>query len=247
MMVTTSNGNVIAERWGTQKPQILALHGWGRTHRDWEPSLGTLPTIAVDLPGFGSSPAPNEKQGSAWYAQQVAPFLQDHGPMIVVGHSFGGRVAAHLGRAHPDLVAGIVLTGAPLVRTQPPIKPKLTVRIAKTLTQRGLLPKSILENFKNKHGSPDYRAAQGVMRDVLVTVLHENYDTELVGLSCPVHLVWGEHDTAANVDVAVAITERVPHAQLDVVKGEAHSLSGLMGDRIRSAVDTLLTDLEGSL
>lgn len=246
MKVTAANGRVIAERWGTEAPQVLALHGWGRTHRDWQPSLGTLPTLAVDLPGFGDSAPPDEPQGSAWYADQVAGLAEQHGPLVVVGHSFGGRVAVHLARTNPDAVRGIVLTGAPLVRTRPPVKPSLAVRLAKALGNRGLLPASVLEAQKAKHGSADYRAANGVMRDVLVTVLHENYDTELTSLQCPVHLVWGEHDTAAPVEVAVAIKDRVPQAVLNVVKGEAHPLSGGLGDHIRTAVDTLLTAQEGA-
>lgn len=239
-MVTSPNGSVIAERWQGDPPTVMALHGWGRTHRDWHPSLGSLPTVAVDLPGFGMSPPPATPQGSQWYADEVTPLLEKYGPLVLVGHSFGGRVAAHVAAQHPELVRGVVLTGAPLVRTAPPPKPSLSVRIAKTLTTRGLLPTSLADKLKQRHGSPDYRAAQGVMRDVLVTVLHENYDAPLKAIQCPVHLVWGQHDTAAPIACAQAIAALIPNAELTVVPGEGHNLSGPLGDHIRSAVDALI-------
>lgn len=244
-MITASGGTVIAQKWGakdewaTDPTPVLAMHGWARTHRDWQPSLGDLPTLSVDLPGFGDSPAPSEPQGSAWYASQVAPLLEQYGPAVVVGHSFGGRVAVHLASSHPKLVKGLVLTGAPLVRTAPPVKPKRVVQIAKALNARGILPESVMENLRNKHGSPDYRAATGVMRSILVRVLQENYDAQLRAIQCPTHLVWGENDTAATTKTAQAIAARIPTATLNVVSGEAHLISGKLGDHIRAAVDEL--------
>ena len=43
--------------------------------------------------------------------------LDDLAPgAVVLGHSFGGRVAVHLAPARPDRVGALVLTGVPLVR-----------------------------------------------------------------------------------------------------------------------------------
>lgn len=239
-MVTVSNGQVIAQRWGTSPSTVLSFHGWGRTHADWRPSLGSLPTTSVDFPGFGQSRPPSEVQGSRWYAQQVAPLLDD-GPKVLVGHSFGGRVAVHLAHMRPDDVKAIVLTGAPLVKTSAPPKPKLAVRAAKFLNKRGILPDSVMEAQKQKHGSADYRAAQGVMREVLVRVLHENYDEQLRALNCPVSLVYGELDTAAPPAVAHAIGRLCSQATVDIVPGQGHALSGPLGDRIAAAVKEHLT------
>lgn len=239
-MVTVSNGQVIAERWGDAPSSVLALHGWGRTHADWRPSLGKFPTTSVDFPGFGQSRPPQSVQGSRWYAEQVAPLLDD-GPKILVGHSFGGRVAVHLAQLRPDDVTAVVLTGAPLVRVSEPPKPKLAVRAVKFLNKRGIIPDSVMEAQKQKHGSADYRAAQGVMREVLVRVLHENYDEQLRALSCPVSLVYGELDTAAPPAVAQAIRRLCTQATVEIVAGQGHALSGPLGDRIASAVSDHLT------
>lgn len=238
-MVTISGGQVIAERWGQAPSRVVALHGWGRTHADWRPSLGHMDTTSVDFPGFGQSRPPSSPQGSRWYAQQVAPLLDD-GPKVLVGHSFGGRVAVHLAQMRPQDVQAIVLTGAPLVRTTTPPKPKLAVRAVKFLNKRGIIPDSLVEAQKQKHGSADYRAAQGVMREVLVKVLHENYDEQLRALKCPLSLVYGELDTAAPPAVAHAIKARCDHASVEIVPGQGHALSGPLGDRIEAAVQGYL-------
>ena len=62
------DGAVMAERIGTGTPAVLALHGWGRNRSDLVPALTGLDALAVDLPGFGASPAPDRAWGSADYA-----------------------------------------------------------------------------------------------------------------------------------------------------------------------------------
>lgn len=235
-----STDTVIAERWGLPDSKILSLHGWGRSHSDFKPSLGDLDTTSVDLPGFGNSPAPDVPWSSRQYAEAVAPLLTAGSPKVLVGHSFGGRVAVHLAQMFPDDVRGLVLTGAPLARVTPPRKPSWSVRLAKALHARKLMSDARMEALRDKHGSADYRAAQGVMRDILVKVLHEDYTEQLAAVAAPTRLVWGEHDTAASVEVAHKIAELIDGAQLTVVPGEAHPLSGAMGDHIRVAVQQLM-------
>ena len=52
-----------------------------------------------------------------------------------------------------------------------------------------------LEACKKRHGSEDYRRAEGVMRDVLVKAVNENYEEQLQGLKVPVDFVWGGSDS----------------------------------------------------
>ena len=50
-----------------------------------------------------------------------------------------------------------------------------------------------MEEQRRKHGSADYRDAEGVMRDTLVRLVNEDYRDLLPGISAPVELVWGAH------------------------------------------------------
>ena len=77
--------------------------------------LDGLDALALDLPGFGgASPEPAEAAGAAGYAELVAPALDACAERVVVlGHSFGGRVAVNLAAHRPERVAALVLTGVP--------------------------------------------------------------------------------------------------------------------------------------
>ncbi|WP_310600435.1 alpha/beta hydrolase [Desulfobulbus sp.] len=95
---------------------IVLLHGMKFQAATWR-ELGTLEVLAelglrvlaVDMPGFGRSPACDLAPVEA-----LARFLDrlDLGQTILVGPSMGGRIALEFAIAHPGQVAGLVLVGA---------------------------------------------------------------------------------------------------------------------------------------
>ncbi|PLS75538.1 MAG: hypothetical protein CYG61_06790, partial [Actinobacteria bacterium] len=231
MLSAFASGRLFGVVYGAGAPSVLALHGWGRSGADFDATLQDLDAVALDLPGFGATPAPPEPWGAAEYAQAVAAVLDELAtPIVVVGHSFGGRVAVHLAAAEPERIAALVLTGVPLVRAPgaaaTPRRPALGYRVARALHRRGLLPEDRMEALRRRHGSPDYRAATGVMRDVLVRAVNETYEEQLAAITCPVELVWGDDDPEVPLAVAEAAAARVAGgagaASLTVVPGAGH-------------------------
>jgi pimeloyl-ACP methyl ester carboxylesterase len=242
MLRSFDAGRLFGARTGSSPPWTLALHGWRRTHRDFDAVLGALPAtpeggpeppldaVALDLPGFGASPPPPEGWGSNGYARAVVPVLESMAeeagsPVVVLGHSFGGRVAVRLAAGWPDLVAGLVLSGVPRLaqvgagaRRAP-----LPLRLAKQAHRRGLLPGATVERLRYRYGSADYRQAVGVMREVFVRLVNERYDEDMARLEGPVELVWGERDTEVPVEVARAAADLLDgRANLTLCPGAGH-------------------------
>lgn len=103
------------------RPQILMIHG---SPGDWSGYLeymrrGDLleraDVIAVDRPGYGASNAGLALPDLKAQAASLAPLLRRLaavGPVLVVGHSYGGPVAVRLAVDYPDAVAGLVLIAA---------------------------------------------------------------------------------------------------------------------------------------
>jgi pimeloyl-ACP methyl ester carboxylesterase len=84
-------------------PPLLLLHGVGSQWQMWEPVLATLArerdVIAVDLPGFGESPALEGEPTVAALASAVAGHIAALGleRPDVAGNSLGGGIALELG------------------------------------------------------------------------------------------------------------------------------------------------------
>ena len=232
---------MLAEKSGSTPPAVVALHGWGRDGGDFATILSGLDAVSIHLPGFGPAPAPDTAWSTEQYAQLVADAITAYAPVIVIGHSFGGRVAVRLAARRPELVRGLVLTGAPLVRPAPSVKPPLVFRLARWANARGLLSDARIDELRNKRGSSDYRIAQGVMRGVLVTAVNENYDDDLAALQCPVSMVWGEHDTAAPTEAGRVAAERCG-ARFRVVAGAEHLLTGDLELSVREELMTMLRE-----
>jgi len=248
MLRAFARGRLMGEAFGAGAPTVLALHGWSRSHRDFSavlapPGAEPLDAIALDLPGFGATPAPPEAWGSREYAELVAEVLEEMAtPVVVLGHSFGGRVAVELAAARPDGVAALVLTGVPMIRPDGRgRRAPWPFRAGRLLHRAGLIPEARMEALRRRYGSPDYRAAEGVMRQVLVRVVNERYDDALGALRCPVTLVWGDDDAEAPVDMARIVARDLDNARLVVVGGAGHltplSVPGALRDAVVECLD----------
>ncbi len=215
------------------------MHGWGRDRRDFDEVLEGLDSIAIDLPGFGASPEPVEATGAGGYAEQVAPVLDDFDePAVVVGHSFGGRVAVNLAVLDPQRIRAMVLLGVPLLRrtTKGGRASPLPYRLIRSLHRFGWVDDDRLERVRQRYGSSDYRAATGIMRDVLVTVVNESYEPQLREIRQPVHLVWGGEDREVPIAVAEQAVDLLGSAQLTVLEGVGHHVCLEAPEAVRAAV-----------
>jgi pimeloyl-ACP methyl ester carboxylesterase len=104
---------------------VVLLHGLGSRREDW---LATARILArhhrvslVDLPGHGvgDMPEPFSLERATTALDRSLAELPD-GPVILVGHSLGGLIAASEAIAHPARVRGLVLVEAAL-RPQLPV------------------------------------------------------------------------------------------------------------------------------
>jgi pimeloyl-ACP methyl ester carboxylesterase len=109
-------------------PTIVLVHGWGLAHLSYKRAAQALAArgfrvLIPDLPGFGrSTELPLRKVTLGSFAETLEGFLVKMterldegalaGPVHVVGHSFGGAVAARLAHDAPELVSSVVLVDA---------------------------------------------------------------------------------------------------------------------------------------
>lgn len=225
-------GNIFGQAYGDGPARVLWLHGWGRTGGDFAAAANQLAregvaSVALDLPGFGASPLPSTAGGSELYARLLEPVLDqlDASPVVLVGHSNGGRVATSLTLARPERVRALVLSGAPLVRLAAARRAPWAYRVVRALHRRGVVSDARMESSRQRYGSSDYRNATGLLREILVASVNESFETRLARVAVPVALVWGANDHDVPLDVAERIETALvasPDVVLDVVADTGH-------------------------
>ncbi|MFF3749688.1 alpha/beta fold hydrolase [Streptomyces sp. NPDC002018] len=111
----------------TGAPPALYVHGLGGSSLNWSGLMPLLADLvdgeAVDLPGFGDSPPPDDGNYSVTgHARAVIRLLDagGRGPVHLFGNSLGGAVATRVAAARPDLVRTLTLVSPalPEIRVQ---------------------------------------------------------------------------------------------------------------------------------
>jgi pimeloyl-ACP methyl ester carboxylesterase len=106
-------------------PTVVLVHGFTGSKENWYPLAerlgGHYRLVVPDLPGWGESQRiAGADYGFLAQADRLAQFLQaikrDDSPIVLVGHSMGGGIAAIVAADHPDLVARVALIDAAGVR-----------------------------------------------------------------------------------------------------------------------------------
>ena len=209
---------------------VLFLHGWGAPVTTYVPIIEDLSkkfrVIAPDLPGFGKTDEPERAWNTDDYVDFARNLLIERGvsKCILIGHSHGGRIILNwLSRPEqPVEVTKAVLCAA--AGLKPPRGLKYYAKIySYKVFKRVLKPfPSLLNKYRGKVGSADYRSASAVMQATLTRVLSENYIGVLHKIKQSVLLVWGDMDTATPLKHGLTMERMMPNAGLVTLKGGTH-------------------------
>lgn len=216
---------------GEGRPVVL-MHGWG-CNLTTVASINNLLTPGfrvynIDFPGFGKSTEPTTVWGVDDYAVMMEEFMRREGIVdpILIGHSFGGRVAIVLGSRNK--IHKIILVDAAGVKPRRSLRYYLKVYSYKAV--RHTLPllvgriraEDLLNRYRKKVGSSDYSNASPRMRQIMSRVVNEDLCHLMPNIACPTLLIWGALDTATPVSDARKMERLIPDAGLVVFEGVGH-------------------------
>ncbi|HCA87220.1 MAG TPA: alpha/beta hydrolase [Streptomyces sp.] len=118
-------------------PPALYVHGLGGSSVNWSALMaqldGDVDGEAVDLPGFGFSPPPDDGDYSVpGHARAVVRLLESRarGPVHLFGNSLGGAVVTRAAAARPDLVSSLTLVSPALPELRPQLSALPTALLA---------------------------------------------------------------------------------------------------------------------
>ena len=214
---------------------ILMLHGWGSRASLFEGLIRLCSkkyrVLAPDMPGFGGSAEPSEPWDVGRYADFILKFLEPFAPgsVILLGHSFGGRVILKLTeRELPFKISKIILLDSAGIKPKKTFKQRLSLIFYKTGRKIMSLPPlkelfpDAVEKMRKKRGSADYNAASPVMRQTLVKVVNEDLRHDLPKIKAPTLLIWGTADTATPLSDGELMERLIPDSGLVKVQGAGH-------------------------
>lgn len=232
MKIKIDNINVNYIQYGEGK-DVLLLHGWGQNIQMMKPIGDNLcrnhRITIIDFPGFGESDEPLVPWTIRDYAVLVEKLVKELGikKPVVIGHSFGGRVAIYFSADNP--IEKLVLFGSPCIREETALP--LSVRILKKLKTLPGLDK-LGEKMKKYIGSRDYKAASPIMRQTLVNVVNEDLASYARRIEEPTLLIWGENDTEAPVEGAKELEKIMIDAGLIILPGTHYAYLENLGQVI---------------
>lgn len=234
-------------------PQLVWLHGWGHTHQNLL-GLANLfendfHSTLFDLPGFGDTTPLESGADTGRYAQWLSQQLLGKDSAVLVGHSFGCRVALTFASCFPEKVLALVLIAAPGLPRRRSVAWRLKAFFLKTLGRSAALCDRVLAThlktrFRNRFGSSDYRSA-GMLRDTLVRVVNEDLTETARRVKAPVLLIYGAEDQDTPSDLGMRFQTLLPKSQLIVLPKLDHYsvlLEGkfLLETRIRKFIQSCL-------
>lgn len=221
------------------KLPIIILHGWGSSAVAWEKTKKLLENagysvLVPDLPGFGKEPPPKIPWTVSDYVEWVLDKFAQLDKFILIGHSFGGRIAIKLAAKYPQKVEKLVLTGAAGIRFI-----SLKERIKITLFLLGskifnflfyLPPFNLLKALIRKIsyyllGAKDYVGLRnGTVKGTFKKVINEDLIDILEKINIPTYLLWGKDDLMIPSKHAYIMAKKIPGAKLEIIEKVGHRL-----------------------
>ncbi|MCQ1947108.1 alpha/beta fold hydrolase [Arthrobacter sp. zg-Y1116] len=236
-------------------PPIFMVHGFRGDHHGLLRIVEALPrhrVLVPDLPGFGAGAALPSTHDVPAYTAFVREALADLGlgpDTVLLGHSFGSIIAAHLAAQSPELISELVLVNPicePALEGPKGITSKaaeLYYRLAAALPEKpgmALLRSPLIVRgmsmlmAKTKdpglrrwiHAQHDAYFSAFANRRVVLDAFRASISAtvrDVAGqLSMPVLLIAAEQDDLGSVRGQRLLAELIPDAELQILPGVGH-------------------------
>ena len=217
-----------------QNMDIIFLHGWGSSKALMKQAFGNTLTnfrhIYVDMPGFGGSSG-DVALTTDDYAAIMELLLREIGAhkQIILGHSFGGKVATLL---NPDLLVLVASAGIPIPK---PFKIRAKIAIFKLLKLSGLT------SLRRFFVASDAQGMSEAMYQTFKNVVNEDFTDRFKAFSGKALLCFGKRDTATPLWSGEVIQGLIPQSRLVAYEGDHYFLfkeGKSIGNEIEKSLNT---------
>jgi len=229
---------------------VLLLHGWGDSAKGLQAISGQLAksnqVLAVDLPGFGATQAPEE----VWDLDNYAKFLNSllakltlSQPYAVIGHSNGGAVAIRaisLGNLQPKKLVLIAASG---VREGGKFRRLFLNIIAKTGNVATIwMPeryrRDLRKSLYSTAGSDMLVAPH--LEETFKKTVRQDVQADAAGINIPTLLIYGGADEAVPVADGQQYHGLISGSRLEIIKDSGHFIQNDSPDKLNTLIEDFL-------
>lgn len=217
MIYNYKGTNIHYELLGNGKTHIVFLHGWGGSIDCFKFTKNYLnqdcSCLFIDFPPFGHSQEPMHVFTMLDYVdftEQIINICKLKN-VILVGHSFGGRVAVIL--ANRQNVKKLFLIDSA------GLKPKSTI---KYFFKKNLYKLAKKLNIKYNIGSKDYKNLSINMKKIFVNIVNTYLEEYAININIPCIIFWGKKDKETPLYMAKRYNKLIKNSQLIVYKDSGH-------------------------
>ena len=204
---------------------LVFLHGFGESLLSWRALLERFTpryrVLALDLPGFGRSETGEFAYDYPAYAAWIDSVLarETRGPLVMVGHSMGGEIAAGYAIDHPDRVVAAVLIAPAGAGINPLFADTAGVASPAagwvTSAFAFVVPPTDTSWLREPPGADTLRAVFDSINRAAAAAVVARFDFaalehRFADLHQPVLLIWGDHDPTIPVEVGARIASVLP-------------------------------------
>ncbi len=237
MTISIDGYDIFYKVTGQGEDTVVILQGWGTTCNIYDSIASALSSkyrvVQFDFPGFGESTEPREPWNVDAYTDFFIKFMEalKIPAASLIGHSYGGRVIIKLAnrKVLPFEIERIVFVDAAGIVPEKSFSQKMKIKRYKLLKKLyfnkifyALFPE-LVDDWKSRQGSADYRNATPVMRQCLVMAVNEDLRHLMPNIKQDTLLVWGDKDTATPLSDGKLFEELIPSAGLVVLEGGHYS------------------------
>lgn len=221
------------EQYGSGKNTILILPGWGDTRNTFHFLIENLKIdysiYIFDYPGFGHSSFPSQDITIYDYGQYFKDFITNkkiQNP-ILIGHSFGGRIAILLSSIFKVKIKKMILIDAAGIKPRKTFKQYLRQTVYKILKKlRYLLPSNSKQKYQKWllkiFSSADYQALSPNMMTTFRNVVNEDLTKYLSNIEIDTLLIWGENDIDTPLADGILMQEQIKNSALIPIRHATH-------------------------
>ena len=197
--------------------KIIILHGWGHNGDLWAQLAHQLgkSAMSIDMPGFGKEPLVKDDWGVPDYAKWVEKKISKYTNVVLIGHSFGGRISAEIASKNPKYLKGLILSGAPCIY-RPTFSTQIKIIVYKSL--KFLIPR----NYRKLFYSGDLKEA-GKLQKILRKVIHFDQTEQLKKIKTKTLLLWGENDSDVPLRIAREMNDLISNSELEIIENAGHN------------------------